>query len=174
MKKRTQIILGILHVVAWLAFVGLIIKAGAILISYTVSTWNPEGAKNLYNGWNLYNLKQYDFGHYTATALMMVVVLLLQAYVAYLIVRVLSKIKIANPFSSEVSNVLERVSYFILLIWVAALLYDGHVNWLEKRIPDLQKNLISLDFLFFAGIVFVFAQIFKKGVELQSENELTV
>jgi hypothetical protein len=30
------------------------------------------------------------------------------------------------------------------------------------------------EFLFLAGIVFVIAQIFKRGIEIQTENELTV
>ncbi|MBN2635649.1 MAG: DUF2975 domain-containing protein [Prolixibacteraceae bacterium] len=29
-------------------------------------------------------------------------------------------------------------------------------------------------FLFMAGLVFVISQIFKRGVEIQSENDLTV
>jgi hypothetical protein len=30
------------------------------------------------------------------------------------------------------------------------------------------------EFLFLGAIVFVIAQVFKKGVEIQSENELTI
>jgi hypothetical protein len=34
--------------------------------------------------------------------------------------------------------------------------------------------VVSGETLFLAGVVFVIAQIFKKGVEIQSENELTI
>lgn len=33
---------------------------------------------------------------------------------------------------------------------------------------------MSAEFVFMAGVVFVMSQIFKKGVEIQTENELTV
>jgi hypothetical protein len=174
MKSRTQVILVIMNVLAWLVFVGLMIKAGAILISYGVSFKNPAGAKNLYMGWDLYNLSQSDFGHYTGMVLMTVAVVVLEAYTAYLVTSILSKIKMTKPFTMEVAKMMEKISYFILLIWVAALLHNAHASWLSKTFPGLQENLISLDFIFMGGVVFVIAQIFKRGVEIQTENELTV
>jgi uncharacterized membrane protein len=163
-----------IHVLAWLACFGFIIKAGAIIISYAVSIGNPDGAKNLYMGLNFSEIRQYDFWHYTGTVLMMVIIILAEAFIAFLVTRVLSKIKMAKPFSPEVSKVLETMSSVILLTWVAAMLYNGQQAWLAKNIAGMQANYISGEFILLAGVVFVLAQIFKKGVELQTENELTV
>jgi len=174
MKKRTQFVLAILNLVAWLAMVGLSIKAGAIIISYAVSTQNTVAAKNLYMGMNLYSLRQFDFWQYTGLVGFMVAILILEVWVALLVTRVLSKIKVADPFTLDVSKILERISYIILLIWVAAMFYDGYYKWLSKTVTVAHENLVSGDSLLLAGVVFVFAQIFKRGVELQSENELTV
>jgi hypothetical protein len=174
MRTKTEMVLIITNILAWLAVAGFIIKAAAILISYGVSIGNPEGAKNLYMGMNLYNLLQFDFWHYTGAVVQMIIILGAEAYTAFLVTRVLSKIKIANPFTIEISKVLEKISYFILAIWAMAMFYNAHMQWLAKKVPALQENLFSEESLFVAGVVFVFAQIFKKGVELQSENELTV
>ena len=174
MKTKTEIILIITNVLAWLAIAGFIIKAGAILISYGVSIGNPEGAKNLYMGMNLYNLRQFDFWHYTGVVVHMIIILGAEAYTAFLVTKVLSKIKMASPFTIEISKLLEKISYVILAIWAVAMLYNAHMQWLSKQVSGLQENLFSEESLFIAGVVFVFAQIFKKGVELQSENELTV
>jgi hypothetical protein len=174
MKTKTDTLLAVMNVLSWVTLIGLIVKAGAIIISYGVSIRNPAGAKNLYMGWDLYNLRQFDFWHYTGTVLLMIAILLSEAYIAFLVTRVLAKIKMTNPFTMEVSKILEKIGYFILLTWVAAMLYNGHITWLSKRITGLQENLISGEFLLMAGVVFVFSQIFKKGVEIQTENELTV
>ena len=174
MRTKTGTILILMNIVAWLAVAGFIIKAGAILISYSISIGNPEGAKNLYNGLNMYNLRQFNIWHYTGVILHMIILLGLEAYTAFLVTRVLSKIKMANPFTIEVSKILERISYVILAIWVVSILYNSHVVWLAKQVTGAQPDLISDEFLLIAGVVFVFSQIFKKGVELQSENELTV
>ena len=53
MSKKTDRLLLIMNILSWIVFVGLMVKAGAILISYGVSIGNPEGAKNLSNGLNL-------------------------------------------------------------------------------------------------------------------------
>src|SRR2546423_14289109 len=122
-----------MNVLSWVTFIGLMIKAGAILISYGVSIWNPEGAKNLYMGQNLYILRQFNFLHYTWAVSFMIALLVLEAYIAYLVIKVLSKIKLANPFTFEVSKVIEKISYFIFGTWILAMLYNVHTTWLLKR-----------------------------------------
>jgi hypothetical protein len=174
MKTRTDFILVIMNILAWVTFFGLLVKAGSILISYAVSVSHPIASENLYMGWNLSKVRQYDFGQYTVVVVMNVAVLIIDAYIAFLITRALSKIKMSNPFTPEVSKILERISYLILLVWVVAMLYNGHISWLSKRISNFQETKFSGEFILMAGVVFVFSQIFKKGVEIQSENELTV
>jgi hypothetical protein len=174
MKTRTDYLLAFMNVLAWLTFFGLWVKAGAILISYGVSFKHPIASENLYMGWNLSKVRQYDFGHYTVMVIMNVVVLLIDAYIAFLVTRALSKIKMSNPFTMEVSKILEKISYLILLVWVIAMLYNSYITWLSKQISGFQENKFSGEFILMAGVVFVFSQIFKKGVEIQSENELTV
>jgi hypothetical protein len=104
----------------------------------------------------------------------MIAVIVLEAYIAYLVIKVLSKIKLSNPFTLEVVNILEKISYFMFGTWMVAGLYYVYTKWLSKEITGLPENLVSGEFIFLAGIVFVFSQIFKRGVEIQSENELTV
>ena len=174
MRTKTEKLLSVMNVLAWVTFIGLMIKAGAILISYGVSTVNPQAAKNLYKGKDLYNLWEFSFWHYTWTVSFTVAMLLLEAYIAFLVIKVLSKIKLSNPFTVEVSNILEKISYIIFGTWITAMLYNAHSRWLTKRVPDVDLNLVSGEFIFLAGVVFVIAQIFKKGIEIQSENELTV
>src|SRR5437763_10282366 len=99
MKTKTDTLLAIMNVFSWLAFVGIIIKAGAILTSYIVSITNPAGAKNLYMGLNLYNLQQFDFWWYTGMVILMIALEVIKAYTAWLVIRVLSKIKMATPFT---------------------------------------------------------------------------
>ena len=175
MKKRTGVILTILHVLAWCAYFGLLVKTGIYVWNYVTSFFNPEAPKNFYNGLNLYDLKQYSYWHFTIVVYFMIIIAALETYTAHLVVKVLSKIKIKNPFTIEVSNLIERISYFILSIWVVAMIFNVHMSWLSKRVAgNWEQYKVAGDFLFLAGVIFVFAQIFKKGVEIQTENELTV
>jgi uncharacterized membrane protein SirB2 len=174
MKTKTDNILLTMHVLAWVAVCGFIGKAGAILISYVVSINNPVGAKNMYMGLDFSAIRQYDLGQYTATIFMMVSIVLLEAYIAYLVTKALSQIKMTKPFTPEVSKVLVTISTVMLFTWIAAMIYNAHQSWLAKNITGMQPNYIPGEFILMAGVVFVLAQIFKKGVEFQTENELTV
>lgn len=174
MTTKTNKLLLIMNVFAWIAFVLLIVKAGAYLVSYGFCISKPIAAKDFYNGMDLSALRDYDFVHFSAHVLMMALVIGFEAYIAYLVIKVLSKIKMAGPFTTEISALLERIGYFIILTWVAAMLYNGHAYWLMKKVPGLQLSMVSGEFIVMAGVVFVFTLIFRKGVEIQTENELTV
>lgn len=173
-KTKTETILTIMNVLAWITFIGLLIEAGAILVSYGVSTINPEAAKNLYKGLDFYNLRRYDFWHYTGIVSFKAAILIIEAYAAYIVIKVLSTIKIASPFTMSVAQRLEKIAYMLILAWVATLLYNGQLRWLSAEVADLNERQLSVELIFYAGLVFVIAQIFKKGVEIQTENELTV
>jgi hypothetical protein len=174
MKTRTEQILTVMNVLCWIVYIGLMIQAGTIMISYAISAVKPDAAKNLYMGAYLLPLMKYSFKDYTLTIAFMVALLVIKAYIAQLVINVLSKIKMASPFTIEISKLLEKVSYLIIVLWGVVVLSNAYTAWLQNKTEGPQGNLLSGEFIFMAGVVFVMAQIFKKGVEIQSENELTV
>jgi len=164
----------VMKILSWLAVAGFIVQAGAILISYGVSWVNPDGAKNMYKGLDLYKLRQFNFSYYTSLVVFMVTLLLLKSFVWYLVTRTLSKISLSNPFTMEVARRLEKISYVLIGTWVVGILSNMYSNWLLKKTGQLFEST-SVDELFFmAGLVFIISQVFKRGIEIQSENELTV
>lgn len=172
--SKTENILMVMKVLAWLAVAGFIVQAGAILISYGVSWVNPDGARNLYNGLDLYKLRQLNFNYYTSVVSFMVALLLLKSFVWFLVTRTLSKISLSNPFTMDVARRLEKISYVLMGTWIVGVLSNIYSNWLLKKTGQLFEST-SVDELFFmAGLVFIISQVFKRGVEIQSENELTV
>jgi len=173
MKLKTKTLLVVLNILSWLAFVGLAIKAGSFLISYCVSLVNPIASKDLYNGTDLSAYRQQNFWNYTLIVWYKILLYATQAYVAMLLTRLLSSVNISRPFNENVATLLQRISFFILVVGGIAMVHNIHLAILEK-LYGITAEYIPGDFLFLAGIVYVFAQIFKRGVEIQSENELTV
>lgn len=173
-KSRTEQILMVMHVLAWIAFIGLCIKTGAILVSYGISVVYPGAAKNLYNQLNLDSLRNFSFLYYSLTVTLMVAYLGLKAKLIYLVIKSLSKVNLANPFTYDMTRLLEQISYVLAGIWVIAIISNAYTSWLMKRAGSFDAELSSGEFLFMAGLVFIISQIFKRGVELQSENDLTI
>jgi len=172
-QSKTEQILIVMKILAWIAFFAFLIKAGAYLFSYISSYWNPESAGNIYKGLSLLEVRQNSFLLFTALMAGLLIMTILKAIVWYMIAKIIAKIKIKNPFSMEVAHQLEYISYSLFTIWVLSVTGGGFVAWLGERAGNLNGSWNTGD-LFVAGLVFIISQIFKRGVELQSENDLTV
>jgi hypothetical protein len=173
-KTKTEQLLGLMLILAWLAFIGFSIEAGAVLVSYAVSCANPVAAKNLYKGLDLYGLRQFDIWYYTGFVAFLVALSLLKALVSYLVIKTLSKFTLKNPFTMGVAKRLETISYMAFGTWLVTLLSNAYTGWLMKITGKLYGNWLSGEFIFMVGLVFIISQVFKRGVEIQSENDLTV
>ncbi len=174
LKTRTEGVLTILNILAWIAFLGFMIEAGGVLVSYGISYIHPDAARNIYMGLNLYNVSQFSFWHYTLSVLLLVTLSGMKAFVFFLATKILSKVNMANPFKTEVGHLIQRIGYVLLVSWFFAIAANAHTAWLEKTTGELQGNWVATDIIFMAGLVFIISQVFKRGVEIQSENELTV
>jgi len=179
MKPTTKLILTMLHVVAWIVFLGLCVKMGAILYSFFVSlAINHEGSKNLYMGLDLSGLYSFDTGHYIIVASFMIVLSGLKAYLFYLAVKIFRKLNLVSPFSEDVSLLISRIGNLALSIGILTVIANKYCEWLVKKgvaFPDLHSVLGGAgEFLLLGGIIFIIAQVFKRGIEIQTENELTV
>ena len=85
----------------------------------------------------------------------------------------------AQPFSRELGRLTFQISYLSLLIGLFCLWGAKYAEWFVKqgvKMPDIQHlRLDGADVWLFMGVIlFVIAQIFKRGIEIQTENELTV
>jgi hypothetical protein len=182
MKISTERTLKVLNVLAWIIFVGVSIEAGGFIFStfYTLEI-NSANAHRSWPGLDLWSLYSYGRGYFLAEMCQISLVSLLRAVLFYLIVDILQnkKLDIANPFSKNMGRSLFRISYLSLVIGLFSWIGAEYTMWLVSKgvkVPDLQYlRLGGADvWLFMGATIFVIAQIFKRGIEIQTENELTV
>jgi hypothetical protein len=178
MKTRTKRILKILNINFWVIFIGLCINTGAIIISFFISLHNPEGARNLYKGLNLMDLRSFSLTDYSIIVSFLIILSALKAFITYLVIKIFIKINFVHPFDINVSLLITQISHVSLITGIIAVIANGYSEWLIKSgvtLNTLQLNWEgSAEFLFLAAIIYVLAQVFKRGIEIQSENELTV
>lgn len=173
-KSRTQHIFKAMIVFAWIAFIGFLITSGSILISYCVSWINPDGARNLYKGLDLFGLRESNFWHYTQAVSLVLTVSIMKAVIAYQAISLLSKLNIQNPFTLEVSQRIEKISRLTVGLWIVNMLSSAYMKYLTNETESIRVTFFSTDLILIVGVLFIVSQIFKRGVEMQSENELTV
>lgn len=175
MKTNTKQIISTAYVVAWIIYIGLCIKAGALIISFIVSLMgNPALAGEIYSDLALSGLRQAGMSHYIGVASLLAAVYCLKAHVFYVLIRILSTLNLNYPFSTRVASLIDTISQLILSMSVLALIAEGYCSWLAKRGLVIAQHWGSSDYLFMAGVVFIVALVFRRGTEMQAENELTI
>lgn len=162
-----------MNFLAWIVCIGILVKAGAILISYFVSISNAEAAHDLFRGMDLSAYRDYSLGHYSFIVGYQVLLLIGYAFIAFLMTQLLSKINIDKPFNVGLVKLMQQICYAMLAVWGIAMVHNIHSALLERS-ADIVPSHISSEALFLAGVVYVLAQMFKRGVELQHETELTI
>ncbi len=161
---KTQSLLITLNVITWIVFIALLIKAGVMLFLYGYSLVKPEVAGHLYKGLDMLDLRQTNFLRYSLISLGLASLPAIQAYIAHIMIGIFTKMNLESPFTMETANRLRTISLLILGLWVATL------------VTNLFGGTLSLttDHLFMAGLTFLISEIFRRGVDMQSEQELTV
>jgi hypothetical protein len=176
-KKNNFVFIG-LSIVAWIIFVGLCIEAGGLIVNFIFSIFKPEMVHNLYQKMDLselYNRSQWAFyGMYS----FVLVISILKAILFYTVIRLISKLDLEKPFNNYVSKQITQISYFTFSIGLLSYIARETAKNLQHHGYEIdQLNQFWIDsqaFILMAAIVYVIAAIFKKGIEIQSENELTI
>jgi hypothetical protein len=182
MSKRTDYFLKTLNVVSWIIFIGVCIEAGAFIFStFFTLLLSPAGANKFWTEVNLSELYYYNQSYYVTVSSLMIIVAVMRALMFYFIVKILheKKLNLSQPFNETVRSFISKIAYLALGIGLfsfwGAKCVEGFVKQ-GVKIPDIQYlRLGGADVWMFMGVtLLVIAQIFKKGIEIQNENDLTV
>jgi hypothetical protein len=181
-KISAKQILKVLYVLSWIIFLGLCIEAGGFLFNSVFAMHvNPLAANNFWNGIDLSSLYTFDKGYFFVLTMIMFIVAFMKALMFYLIVKILhdKKLNMLQPFNKEVGRFIFNMSYLVLGIAIFSYWGAKHSEWFVKQgvtMPTLETlHLSGADvWLFMCVVFFVIAQIFKRGIEIQTENDLTI
>ncbi|WP_333695467.1 DUF2975 domain-containing protein [Flavobacterium sp.] len=178
MSKNNETILKGLHVMSWIIFLGLCIEAGALIFNWIYAYFNPVVSQNLYKGLDLSDMYENQYPHFTGLMSFVVMGAILKAYLFYLVIKIFLKLNWVKPFDREIANRIEKISYEAVAIAVLSFIaqkYTTHLIHKGYEVSDVANFWSDTPaFLMMAAILYIIAQVFKKGIELQNENDLTV
>jgi Protein of unknown function (DUF2975) len=178
MSKTDNFVFIALSVVAWIIFVGLSIEAGGLLVNFIFSLYKPEFVQNLYQKMDLSDMYERSKWAFFSMYSFILVIAILKAVLFYVVITLLSKLDLAKPFNSFVSKQITQISYYTLSIGLLSYIAQQTAkNLMHHGFVTDNLNQFWTDseaFILMAAIVYIIATIFKKGVEIQMENDLTV
>lgn len=178
MSKTNNLIWKGIQVICWIIFIGLCVQCGTLLFNLGFSIFKPIATHNLHLGLDLSQIYAQNRVVYLMLFSLIISISALKAIVFYFVLRLFVKLKVEEPFTIVVSDLISKISYFAfsvgLLCHIAHsfaknLVHRGYnINIVERYWNDSEAYLMM------SAILFVIAFIFKRGIELQTENELTV
>lgn len=178
MSKMNNIVFKVLYIIAWLIFVGLSIEAGGLLVNFVFSIYNPEFLDKLYQKLDLTILYQQSKWAFYKMYSFTITISLLKAILFYLVIMLVHRLDLSKPFSSVVSDKILQISYSTFSIGILSYIARQSAKNLIHHGFDINElNQFWVDseaFILMSAVIYIIAIIFKKGIELQNENDLTV
>ena len=178
MTKTNDFIFTALKIIAWVIFVGLCIEAGGLIVNFIFSVFNPGIVPKLYQKLDLSAVYIQSKGVFFSMYSLILYIAVLKAYLFYLAIQLLTKLNLKNPFNNYVSKKIISISHHTFIIGIISLIgkqiaknlgrYGYHLEGLITFWEDGQA------FILMAAVIYIIGTIFKRGVEIQSENDLTI
>lgn len=178
MAKKNNFVFIVLSIMAWIIFTGLCVEAGGLIVNFIFSLYKPDFVNNLYQKLDLSEMYNLDKWAFFTMYTFILGISILKASLFYIVIMLVHTLDLSKPFNSLVSKQITRISYFTLSIGLLSFIArETAKNLLHRGYEIDQLNQFWVDsqaFILMAAIVYVIATIFKKGIELQNENDLTV
>lgn len=178
MTKTNNLIFWGLYIVAWLIFIGLSIEAGGLIVNFIFSIFRPQVIPNLYQKLDLSEIYKESRMIFLGIYSFILTISILKAVLFYIVIRLMHKMDLNKPFNTFVSKQILNISYYTIAIGLLSYIarqivknamHHGFVtDGLDRFWADSQA------FILMGAVIYIIATIFKKGVEIQNENDLTV
>ena len=178
MSKTNNVIFKGLYIVAWVIFVGLCIEAGGLIVNFFFSVYKPEFVQNLYQKLDLSGMYKDSslafFGIYS----FILIISVLKACLFYVVIRLMHTMDLSKPFNSFVAAQISQISYYTLSIGLLSYIARqsaknlAHYGFVTDNLNQFWAD--SQAFILMGAVIYIIATIFKKGVDIQNENDLTV
>lgn len=178
MSRTNNFVFWGLYIVAWAIFVGLSIESGGLLVNFFFSLYDPESVKYLYQKLDLSEMYKVSglafFGIYS----FILTISILKACLFYVVISLMHKMDLSKPFNTIVARQILQISYYTLSIgllsYIARQLVEDltHRGFVTDNLNQFWAD--SQAFILMGAVIYIIATIFKKGVDIQNENDLTV
>jgi hypothetical protein len=178
MSKNNQVLYKFLQVTSWILFIGLCIEAGAWLLNVYITLFKPEWVVHMYKSADFSALRAAQPKSFGILYVFIMAGAVLKAYLFYVIVQLLHKLDLNKPFQAVFGKYIHRISYgafAIGLVGNTAIKYAKSLGeaWVS-RVFIMEQWADNQAYLLMGAIIYIIGAIFKKGVDLQQENDLTV
>ncbi len=177
-KTRTESTLQFMQALTWFTLIGLLAKTAILFFGFLINSHiNPESLKDIYNDLDLSEIFSSSRGAYYILTTLILISYAFKILLIFQVTQIFSKINFNQPFKPFLSTLISKMSYVALTIGLLNAVIDksGLMLLGKEQSTELTIFIESPKVLMFiAGLLFIIAQVLKRGVEIQAENDLTI
>ncbi len=174
MKTRTYYILNILKIAALLSFALISLYTFLFSVLFIGGLIDSNFINIGYSENLLVDIRTHYIWEYLKMGILIISQYALYTYIWYITSNVLRSVNLSQPFTLKVAKTMEKISITLLFIWIISYTGDKVILHYKEEFLKFFFSTTEFKYLFSAGIMYIFSQIFKRGVEIQTENDLTV
>lgn len=182
MKGKNNWMYHILHILAWVIFAGLCIEAGGLVVNVIMREFvSVTTVRKLWMLIDLSNIYASDKNIYFQILSAIILVAVLKAVLFYKIVKLFStrNLDLVQPFNIIVAKFLKNLAVFSIVIGliciVAAKFTESAIAGGVALPSNEVLRFVGGDVWVFMGIILLVVEImFKRGIDIQEENDLTI
>ena len=182
MKPNSTLILEILKIFIWICTLLLCIGLSMMIFLFFTTIFGIDigSMKEMKISLNIANQKIKDIQSLEKGKLLFVLaytILLgsLELILLIYVIKILKKFNLNHSFSIEIYFLIEKIAKLALTIGCTSVIFSFIYDFITgKSSISLDFSNENIRFFLFAGVVYIIAQVYKKAVDLQEENDLTV
>lgn len=178
MSKTNNLVFKGLKIITWVIFIGLCVESGGLIVNFVLSLFKPEFVQNLYQKLDLSDMYERSKCTFFFIYSSLLIISILKTLMFYVVILLVTKIDLSKPFNNLVARRITIISYYTLSIGLLSYLAQQTAKNLQHR--GYNTDILyqfwgdSQAFILMAGVIYIIAYIFSKGVEYQDELEETV
>lgn len=182
MKLNSNFILEILNLFIWIYTVILCIALSLIvvLIFISISGIDIGSMKEMKININfanekITNIQTLENGKLLLILAYSVIVGTLELIMLTYVIKILKRFKLNQYFSNEIYHLISKIAQLAFALGFLAIFTSFVNDFITGNFSiSLDINNENFKFFLFAAIVYIIAQVYKKAVDLKSENDLTI
>lgn len=172
---KTTHLLSVMKVLTWFALIFIVFNTINVIIALFFSIFTDTiGSKAILNGFNFNDLKEHGNAIHIFGIFLVLGFHLLRIYTFYLILKIMNNLKIEHPFNEDIAKLISLISYVTFGLGFLAIIGSRFEKYLLSKQIMIDIDWNTIDYMYLAGVIFIIALVFKRGIEIQTENELTV
>lgn len=168
----------LIHIICWVIFIGCCIQTGVLVFNYIYSLFNPNVTKDLYLRLNLAEVYAQNRIVYSFVLISLILLSAIKAFIFYFVLKLFKFFQMERPFTITITNLIHRISYITAIAAFFNIITKNIILKLSTKGYNLDQVTGFMEdsstYIIMSVILIVISMIFRKGLELQTENDLTL